>query len=389
MSDLLESAAAALGTPASLVERSAAARAAETGSTVDEILSAWAGGAPVVSTSTPEPTAAVEVEPIEVVEDDKPVAVAVMEPPLDAVEVEQTLSPVPEPEIPLEPAAFGHRLKTATRIGAWAGAALGLIAFFIASAFWADTAAVVPDSGPIVQVSSQGVVIGVALVSVLFGAIVAGFSRAGASWANPSMQLSNSKASTVWIGILLGLVLGVVAGVVLTSAVGTPIEGSDGLVQLPILPTLTIMIAGGAVLGALTAALPQLIGTPVAVGADAEGEVTAMRGRLRNAIGVPMAALLLLVLLVLPFGYTLIRSNELAGGGAAIVAILTAGGILGFAALAGSKPQMKITLGDFVWAAVGLGAVLLIILAVLFYTGESGHEGEASPEEGTAVVLTI
>lgn len=44
MSDRLSAAAAALGIPESLVQRSAAARAAETGSSADEILAAWAGG---------------------------------------------------------------------------------------------------------------------------------------------------------------------------------------------------------------------------------------------------------------------------------------------------------------------------------------------------------
>jgi len=52
----LSDAAAALGIPEALVERSAAARAAETGASVDEILAAWAGGEGVESAAAPEPT---------------------------------------------------------------------------------------------------------------------------------------------------------------------------------------------------------------------------------------------------------------------------------------------------------------------------------------------
>lgn len=48
MSDL-STAAAALGIPEVLVERSAQARAAETGASVEEIIAAWAGGAPLES----------------------------------------------------------------------------------------------------------------------------------------------------------------------------------------------------------------------------------------------------------------------------------------------------------------------------------------------------
>ncbi len=70
----LSAAAAALGLPEALVKRSAEARAAETGASVDEILAAWAGGEGVAAASPPpatptpaptdsEPEADVAVEP--------------------------------------------------------------------------------------------------------------------------------------------------------------------------------------------------------------------------------------------------------------------------------------------------------------------------------------
>lgn len=55
MSDPLAAAAEALGTPEELVRRSAEARAAATGASVEEILEAWAGGAPAPSAPTEEP----------------------------------------------------------------------------------------------------------------------------------------------------------------------------------------------------------------------------------------------------------------------------------------------------------------------------------------------
>lgn len=62
MSEQLGAAAAALDLPESLVKRSAEARATETGATVDEILAAWAGGAPAPAATTPT----AETEPSEV-----------------------------------------------------------------------------------------------------------------------------------------------------------------------------------------------------------------------------------------------------------------------------------------------------------------------------------
>jgi len=94
MSDLLAAAAAALGTPEALVKRSAEARASASGTTVDEILAAWAGGgsvagsAPASAAVAGEPAtsgeaspAAVEPETPPVVIESPPVAPAAPPPP--------------------------------------------------------------------------------------------------------------------------------------------------------------------------------------------------------------------------------------------------------------------------------------------------------------------
>lgn len=389
MSELLETAAAALGMPTDLVQRSAAARATENGTTVDDVLTAWAGGAPIavaVPSAEAQPSEPVVEAPVS---EAPPAAVVVLDPPV--IEVPAAIEEVPieaESEERLEPVSMGRRIKTAVRVGAWTGAALGLVGFLVAGAFWADTTTASPDTGPIVQVDATGVLIGAALVSILFGAIVAGLSRTAAASTDPAMQLSESKGSTAWIGAAMGLILGIVAGVLLTAGFGTEIEGGEGLIQLPVLPTLTVMLVGGAILGAVTSLVPQLFGTPVAVADDDEEEVTEVRKRLGQAVSIPMSAAVILLLLVLPFAYILIQSNELTSGGAAIIAVLVASGILGFATLAGSKPEMRITGGDLLVAVAGIGTVLLILLAVLLINSGEGPE-EGAPEEQTAIVLEL
>ncbi len=61
MSDLA-AAAAALGVPEAIVRRSAEARAKATGATVDDVLTAWAGGGEVPETASPEPVASRKAE---------------------------------------------------------------------------------------------------------------------------------------------------------------------------------------------------------------------------------------------------------------------------------------------------------------------------------------
>jgi hypothetical protein len=119
-----------------------------------------------------------------------------------------------------------------------------------------------------------------------------------------------------------------------------------------------------------------------------DDEVATVRTRLGRALSIPLAGLVLLILLVLPFAYALIQSNHLAPNGGAIVAIVAAGGILGFSALAGTKPEIRISLGDLMWAILGLGTVLVIIISVLLYAGGSDQEAE-EPAEPEAIVQVL
>lgn len=391
MSDLLTAAAEALGTPAELVSRSAAARAEANGTTTEEILEAWAGGAPAAS---PKP-AETEPEPDVATEDSaaEEAAEPARAPELPAAVPEPAVaaySEPEEPEQPLEPVAIKQRLRTAGRIGSWTGAILGLFAFVMAAASWSTTTSVTGEEtfSPIFITESNGVLIGVALVSVVFGAIVAAFARAAAGWVNPAMQLQSPKSRTAWLGGGLGLVLGVGAGALLAAGVGTAIEDSEGLIELPVLPTLIIMVLGGAFLGAITTAVTQVFGVPTAVDESDEVEVEVVRTRMGNAFAIPLGAIVLLALLVLPFARTLIESNHLTSGGASAVAIITALGILTFASLAGSRPNMKIGKGEFLVAVAGIGIVVIIIFAVLTNLGGE-HEAEEPPAEEAAAELVV
>jgi MFS family permease len=380
-----------MGIPPELVQRSAAARAAADGVSVDDILTAWSGGeaAPAPEKpAEPEPEAAAPEPETEAgtEQESAAAAVAVIEEPVVAA---PEPAPEPEPAEILEPVPMATRIKTAVRVGAWTGAGLGVVGFLVAGAFWAGNTTALPDTGPVVEATPNYLILGVALVSIVFGAVVAGMSRAATAWTNPAMELSGSKAVTAWVGAAIGLVLGIVAGAVL-NGFGTPVEGSDpAVIQLPVLATLFVMVIGGAILGALTALVPQFLGVPVAVDESDEEELRQVKGRLGNALSIPLAGLLILALLVLPFAYALIESNHLAPGvGGAVVAIVAASGILGFAALAGSKPEMRISWGDMVWALLGIGTVLIIVIAVLFATGgEEEHSEEPAGEEAAVVQL--
>jgi len=90
----LAGAAQALGIPEALVQRSAAARAQETGMSVDEILAAWAGGEVVESAPAPEPDEPAEAPAEETAQEETAPAPPAETAPQVFVEEDQALEPV-------------------------------------------------------------------------------------------------------------------------------------------------------------------------------------------------------------------------------------------------------------------------------------------------------
>ncbi len=241
---------------------------------------------------------------------------------------------------------------------------------------------------PAFEVNTRLFLLGSALLSMVFGLIVASLARTIPGWIDPAMALGGSARNSGLVGIGTGLVLGLVGGGVVTAAFGVPIEGVEGRVVVPVLSALVLGLVGGAALGWLTAAFAQAVSMPSSV-PDSASEVAQVKSRLSAAISVPLAGLLALVLLVVPFAVVLIRSNHMTSGGAAIIAILAAVSILTIAGLSASSPGMKISRGEFLLALTGIGVVLTIIVAVMLAQSEP-HEDEAvEAAEARAVVVTL
>ena len=140
----LGAAAAAMGLPEALVQRSAEARAAETGSSVDEILAAWAGGeAPPTAASAPaeaapatpsEDSATPEAPPAQAEPVPQPVVASAPTPPAAT-----TRAPVPDrvtpgeasrlPEVITVPTA-GIRERTDFVIPKWLTAVFLIVPLF-------------------------------------------------------------------------------------------------------------------------------------------------------------------------------------------------------------------------------------------------------------------
>jgi len=168
------------------------------------------------------------------------------------------------------------------------------------------------------------------------------------------------------------------------SGFGEAIEGAEQPTYLlRIVPSVFVVLVGGALLGWLTSVLVQVIGVPMGVAEEDATEISEVRGRLSAAVSIPAAALVLLLLLVLPLGIVFIRSNEMASGGAAVLAVFAAAAILGIATMSASRPTMRVTFGEVLVAVAGIATVVLIIFAVI-QTQSGPHEEEEAEAEAPA-----
>ncbi len=94
MSDLVNKVAEILNAPVDLVQRSAEARAAASGVSVDDVLSSWAGGESVAVSAPKEEAPVVEEAPVEEVVEEAPVEEVVEEAPVEEVNEISVSSPI-------------------------------------------------------------------------------------------------------------------------------------------------------------------------------------------------------------------------------------------------------------------------------------------------------
>lgn len=389
MSDLA-AAAAAIGAPEELVERSANARAAATGASAVEILAAWAGGAsPTVATASavsvpsepdsapvtqPEadPMIASAVETLEVADTvEPPVAVAVAQAPEEQAEVE-----------PVEAAQIRDRLRAGGRTGAALGLLTGVLVALFSVQWLLPRVGVIGEEGALELVFDavpNWLILGSALVGIPAGLAIASLSRTLLGLRAPGMRLVSSQAITAIAGAVAGGILGAAVGAVVLGA-GEPSPLDPEITSVPVLAGMTWLLFGWVVAGWLIASMSQMIGVPAGVLASEAAESDSIRHRLVSAFAIPAMAALTIGVVVIPLAWVFIQFP----GYAPLVGTFVAAGILGFAGLSASRPGMKITSGEFFAAFAGIGIIVLILVSVLFVQG-AGHsdEGEDAGSESS------
>ncbi len=390
MSEYLEAVARTLNAPEAIVQRSAAARAQASGTTVDEVLAAWAGGGSVSTgpdaapepQPEPEPEQATPAEPAATPAAEAPAAPVAAPLPALVPEPGRAAAIVEEEEEP-EAAPVSERLRWAAGVGGLAGAALGIIAAVAVTPLVVDKVTLVGEPGafrPAIEVTALPVVVAGAVVSLLFGALVGLAVRTVPAWFRPELRIEGRAGTAALVGAVTGLLVGVVGAALLLNLAGQPSEADETIIQIGVRSGLLLVLFGGAILGMITAAAVQVLAVPVGLDVEAADESTAVRRRLSTGVGVPLAAFAVLALVVVALG-SLFLAYHVA---APLLAIVVAGGILAFAGLTASRPNVRLSLGGLLAAVAGILAVVVLIVVVAGAVG-SEEEGAEEPAEASAM----
>ena len=364
------------GAPEHLVERSAAARAEARGVAVEEVLAAWSGGgdlgtAPAVVVEAPAP-AVTEAPP------PPSTAAAPVPPPASTwlpveaqevatVDVDMAVEDEPEDAESVEPAPLAVRIRLGVKVGAAWGAPLGLVSILAAAPLLLGRLSETTiTGGPAIEVTWTAVA-AVAVLWAAAGAVVNVAARAAGRFLSAAYDTNTSPVGSALSGGFMGLVLGAGLGGLLFATAESSLSGTK-LVPISSITLLGLVAAGG-VLGAVIGGTGQAIAQPSALGGAEAEDAEVVRRRIADGLALPVIATLLILVIVVSFGSLLVRFASFAP----LIAILVSIGALGFAALMASRPNLRVTRGEVLLAAAGVGVVLLML--ALIASSMAGPDG--------------
>lgn len=363
------------GAPDHLVERSAVARAAAAGLDAEAVLAAWAGGEAPAGAPVPSHVDVAEEAPAPVAPTAAPEpASAPAPPPPVAAPVAAVMEAEEEPEEAPEPVPWRRRVRLGARTGAMVGAFSGLAAAVAAAPLVLGRLTQVTAAGGAAVEVTGTVVLASGGVWAVLGAVTAAAARGAGRFISPAYDTEGSSLGSATLGSLIGLVLGVAQGGTWYALAEASLSGTKLLTFSPM--AVALFLASWAACGAAVGAVTQFFSQPRGLRGPAAERAQTVRRRLSDSLTIPLVSGLVILLFVVPLGILLVRFPSFAPW----VAILVSVGILTFAGMMASRPNLRVTRNEVLVAAAGVGVVLLMItLIAAAVTGDA--PAEHGPEE--------
>ena len=208
----------------------------------------------------------------------------------------------------------------------------------------------------------------------VLGAVTAAAARGMGRFLSPAYDTDGSPLGSAALGSLTGLVLGVAQGGTWYALAEASLSGTKLLTFSPL--AVVMFLASWAACGAVVGAVTQFFSQPRGLRGPAAERAQTVRRRLSDSLAIPLVSGLVILLFVVPLGILLVRFPSFAPW----VAILVSVGILTFAGMMASRPNLRVTRNEVLVAAVGVGVVLLMItLIAAAVTGDA--PAEHGPDE--------
>lgn len=362
------------GAPDHLVERSAAARAAASGMDAEAVLAAWSGGEALAA---PPPSAAEEVPaPTEPATAPEPASAPVAAPPVAAPVAPAAVMDAEEeePEEIVEPVPWRRRVRLGARTGALLGSVLGLAALVASAPLVLGRLTQVTAAGGAAVEVTWTTVLAIGGLWTVLGGVTAAAARGAGRFLSPAYDTDDSSLGSAVIGSLTGLVLGVAQGGTWYAMAEASLSGTKLLTISPL--AVVMLLASWAACGAAVGATAQFFSQPRGLRGAAAEDAQVVRRRLSDSLTIPLVSGAVILIFVVPLGILLVRFPSFAPW----VAILVSVGILTFAGMMASRPNLRVTRNEVLVAAAGVGVVLLMItLIAAAVTGDA--PAEHGPEE--------
>lgn len=228
---------------------------------------------------------------------------------------------------------------TASALGAFTGATLGIVALVFAAARTVDHGLVPGSSGAAFVVGRGSMTIFIMLAGTALGAVVAGLAYGVGRLGSPR-ERRYSAGSLIGLGAVTGAIAAFAASRAAIGATATSIL--DGTVTLTVFRAGLVAVVAGATTGLIVAASVERMSRPTMFRFEGEAWPTSFGAFLREAapaVGIPMASLIGLAAGAFAFSRFLLGVSHLTAliGFSAAAALI----LFGAAAIAAREPKKR------------------------------------------------
>ena len=363
---LVEQISSSTGIPQMLVSRTAQARAAVSGVSVDDVLRSWTGGEAIQSSS--DTTVEVEADAAPIKEEEP---ISSVEPKVEEVD-EEVLSNVDSVQTAVlikedlpPPVSIGEKILKSFKLGLGFGVVVGFVQGLLSSSYLYDGLILEAETQKLIsEYNALSFVLIVSVSTSFFGILNSLNIKKYLDSNYEGFGISTTDRESVFTGGGLGLVFGSSTAFFIINSIGETIEPI-----LPEDPVTNLIAVGGAfwrivilstLVQAVISTITMILGVPKGLQEYEDTEAKKIRQRIVGSIVIPLGSIVVGGLIAVAIAQVFLNFHEYAP----LFALIISAAILLFASAMSAAPKIKITKSEVLIASAGVLTLIIIIASV-------------------------